>query len=120
MSTRSNIILWDPDSKKYKSVYCHSDGYLSYNGRILCEYYDTYEKVAELIDLGDLSYLAETPDQTRSYHRWRGEDKNIRVSNNLSGHFTEEYGYLFKDGAWTYTDHGRSWEPLTKEVCEKD
>ena len=40
MSTRSNISIKRKDGT-YDKIYCHSDGYLEYNGRIL----DTFYKV---------------------------------------------------------------------------
>jgi hypothetical protein len=39
-----------------KSVYCHWDGYLSHNGAILQEHYDSV-KANQLVALGDLSSL---------------------------------------------------------------
>ena len=41
------------------SIYCHWDGYLSHNGRILEESYTDEAKIRELIALGDLSSLGE-------------------------------------------------------------
>ena len=37
MSTRSSIAIKHGD--RIKSIYCHSDGYLEYNGRVLLEHY---------------------------------------------------------------------------------
>jgi hypothetical protein len=39
-----------------KSIYCHWDGYLSWNGKILQEHYDSV-KANNLVALGDLSSL---------------------------------------------------------------
>jgi len=63
MSTRSNIAYDTGDSVRV--VYCHSDGYLDYNGRILFEYYNSEEKARELINLGDFSSLKPTTEETR-------------------------------------------------------
>ena len=57
MGTRSTIALEFADGT-VGSIYCHWDGYLSYNGRILLESYMDPNKVRELIDLGDMSSLA--------------------------------------------------------------
>ena len=38
MSTRSRIAIKQNDGT-YKSIYCHSDGYLEHNGYILYNYY---------------------------------------------------------------------------------
>ena len=54
MGTRSRIGVMHGD--KVKSVYCHWDGYLEHNGRILQESYDS-AKANNLVALGDLSSL---------------------------------------------------------------
>ena len=56
MSTRS-LICKELPSGKFRTIYCHYDGYLEHNGEILCDVYDTPEKVDKLLDLGDLSQL---------------------------------------------------------------
>jgi len=56
MATRSTIAIRNADNT-VTAIYCHWDGYLSYNGKILFENYNTEEKVRELIALGDLSVL---------------------------------------------------------------
>ena len=59
MSTRS-FIAKQTGADEYLTVYCHSDGYLTYNGALLLDCYNTPEQVDELLKLGDLSYLAES------------------------------------------------------------
>jgi len=54
MGTRSLIGVMHGD--KCKAVYCHWDGYLSHNGKILQEHYDS-AKANHLVALGDLSSL---------------------------------------------------------------
>lgn len=54
MGTRSAIGVMHGD--KCKAVYCHWDGYLDHNGRILLEHYDS-SKANHLVALGDLSSL---------------------------------------------------------------
>ena len=56
MSTRSYICI-ENDDKSISGIYCHSDGYLTYNGAMLLDHYSDREKVKELISLGDLSTL---------------------------------------------------------------
>jgi hypothetical protein len=56
MGTRSTIALEFADGT-VEQVYCHWDGYLDYNGRILQDHYSDPFKLRELIDLGDLSSL---------------------------------------------------------------
>ena len=56
MGTRSRIGYELPDHSVV-SVYCHWDGYVEGNGRILVEHYRDREAVKELIDGGGMSCL---------------------------------------------------------------
>lgn len=56
MATRSNIIVERADGK-WARIYCHNDGYLSHNGKLIFKHYNTQDKVEKLVALGDLSYL---------------------------------------------------------------
>jgi hypothetical protein len=76
MSTRSRIAIEKQDGT-VESIYCHFDGYISHNGEILQNYYSTREKMEKLIELGDISSLENTPEETVAYHRDRGEDLNL-------------------------------------------
>jgi len=61
MATRSTISVVNTRTKdgQGRTIYCHWDGYPSNNGRILLEHYKDAKKVNALIDLGDISSLAE-------------------------------------------------------------
>lgn len=110
MSTRSSIAILNHDGT-VTSIYCHSDGYPSYNGKILLEHYTTEEKVRELLAYGDMSILA--PDigekhdhRSRAegvctfYHRDRGEsDVHIRTDEDP---FTYDYFLSETDREWSY------------------
>ena len=65
MSTRSSIAIKRKDGT-IESIYCHSDGYLEYNGALLNQYYKDPNKINNLINLGDISCLAMrvNPDPT--------------------------------------------------------
>ena len=56
MATRSTIALEFADGT-VEQIYCHWDGYLENNGRILYEHYSDPFKLRDLIDLGDISSL---------------------------------------------------------------
>ena len=58
MATRSTIALEFADGT-VGQIYCHWDGYISNNGRILFESYQNPFKVRDLIDLGSVSSLGE-------------------------------------------------------------
>jgi len=59
MATRSTISLEFADGT-IGQVYCHWDGYLSNNGKMLQEYYSNPFVLSDLIDLGSLSSLRPT------------------------------------------------------------
>ena len=121
MATRSTIAIQNEDGS-VTGIYCHWDGYLSNNGRILQENYTDEESVRELIALGDLSSLGETIgsahdfdnaplNECNSYARDRGEkDVAARTEHNwrqFRAEHGQEYDYLFTPGkGWevsTYT-----------------
>lgn len=130
MSIRSYIgILTDDEKVKY--VYCHFDGYIGYNGKILLENYKNKEIVNELIELGDLSNIAETIDDpyTYAYHRNRGEEyegvkpKYFNSENEYWGHHDVfiEYKYLFniKTNEWWVQDYNKVPKLLTQELINE-
>jgi len=57
MGTRSDIIVHRADGKWHR-IYCHWDGYLSHNGRILFDHYTDQKHADALVALGNLSILA--------------------------------------------------------------
>ena len=56
MSTRSNIAIEDPKTKKVKVIYVHSDGYPYGVGKCLVDHYRLPEMAKELFKHGDASY----------------------------------------------------------------
>lgn len=66
MGTRSTIALEFADGS-VGQVYCHWDGYLSYNGKILFENYQDPFKLQKLIDHGDLSSLGTDIGETHEF-----------------------------------------------------
>ena len=115
MATRSTI--WLKSKNSYKGVYCHWDGYLSNNGKILLENYNTLEKVKELISLGFISSLGTTIDKCVFYNRDREEDfDNYEVySLEEMGEFLECYNYVFQDNKWYVLDNSEELIELTQE-----
>lgn len=122
MSTRSNIAIKRKDGS-IDSIYCHSDGYLEYNGVMLNTMYINSKKVNNLIKLGDISFLDRylKPDPTIphnfdyeqrqhnvtvAYHRDRGdklEETKFRHYNNMKDYISSfetswyEYAYMFDE-----------------------
>ena len=66
MGTRSRIGIQLQDDS-ILSVYHHWDGYPSWLGRILKTHYNTKEKVAELIDGGDMSVAGQMRSGVRNF-----------------------------------------------------
>lgn len=128
MGTRSRIAVMHGD--KFKSVYCHWDGYLDHNGRILQEHYSS-AKANNLVALGDLSslkanigekhafhtydlteaeqaaYEAEHGESCTFYGRDRGEENVEWMVAHTFEEFLDqvnscggEYYYIMKDGVW--------------------
>jgi hypothetical protein len=104
MATRSRIGL-ELKSGQIVSVYCHWDGYPSFNGRVLRTHYNTEDQVRELIDGGDISALRtnagwqnETlPTTGPLYYASRGEDCPPRLDDNLGEYLQkgEEFAYVY-------------------------
>lgn len=128
MGTRSRIAVMH--GTVCKSVYCHWDGYLENNGRILQEHYDS-TKANQLVALGDLSSLRPnigekhafsqfelTPEQREQYEldhgdsctfygRDRGEEGcEWQVAHTFEEFLEQadgcgaEFYYVMKDGVW--------------------
>ena len=108
MSTRSNIAIEDPKTKKVKVIYVHSDGYPYGVGKCLVDHYNKRDLAELLFNHGDASYLGDTINECSFYGRdWdRKEDpaKTYRdewmYMNHIKGDVFIEYIYLFKDNRW--------------------
>lgn len=79
MSTRSHIGIQNEDGS-LDVIYCHWDGYPSYNGAILLHHYQDPEKIRELIALGDLSSLAEAIKPTSGEHTFDAPQEGVVVA----------------------------------------
>ena len=108
MSTRSNIAIEDPKTKKVKVIYVHSDGYPYGVGKCLVDNYNKRDLAELLFNHGDASYLGDTLDECSFYGRdWdRKEDPahtyrdEWMYMNHIKGDVFIEYIYLFKDNRW--------------------
>ncbi len=108
MSTRSNIAIEDPKTKKVKVIYVHSDGYPYGVGKCLVDHYRLPEMAAQLFKHGDASYLGDTLDECSFYSRdWKREEEPAREYRdewmfmfNMRGDVFIEYIYLYKDNRW--------------------
>jgi len=115
MATRSRIGIQLKDNSVL-SVYHHWDGYPQWLGRILTTHYNTKEKVADLIDGGDMSSCWNDTvwgeDRTDGkkygpeYYSARGEDCPPRYDNSMNDFLSngEEYSYVFTSAGWVCYD----------------
>jgi hypothetical protein len=117
MGTRSRIGVRNTD-ETVDYIYCHWDGYPKGVGATLVEHYANFNRVNELMKLGDLSVLGKfigekqdfndpVKDCCVAYHRDRGES-GINVSTTtyedlLSGDDVD-YLYIFDGSYWECYD----------------
>jgi hypothetical protein len=123
MATRSNIAMKTAEGK-IVSVYCHWDGYVANNGKILLENYVDADKIEALVALGSISSLGtvigeqqdfddrstQKDDWTLFYSRDRGEQLSIQEYDDIPSWIAdmEEYAYLWNGQEWLVNDHGET------------
>jgi hypothetical protein len=108
MSTRSNIAIEDPKTKKVKVIYVHSDGYPYGVGKCLVDHYNKRDVAKLLFNHGDASYLGDTIEECSFYARdWDRDEEPAKeyrdewmYMNATQGDVFIEYIYLFKDNRW--------------------
>jgi hypothetical protein len=138
MATRSTIALEYADGT-VGQVYCHWDGYLDNNGKILLKHYQDPFKLRKLMDLGDLSSLRkdigvqhsfdkagpEHEDSCTFYGRDRGESsieaKSFKdFADYAENHQHEEYEYILrKDGNWYVKAYDRPYVLLAEAIADE-
>jgi len=146
MATRSTIALEFADGT-VEQVYCHWDGYLEHNGKILAEHYSDPFKLRDLIDLGGLSslrkdigekhafsqfdlpkeeveaFVKRTENMCTFYARDREEKlivhKFVDFQDYLAHHSYEEYEYILRrDGNW-YVKQDNEFELLVTALAKE-
>jgi hypothetical protein len=100
MATRSTINVRISKSE-ILSIYCHFDGYIIDVGNKLFNHYDTLEKAKQLVNMGDMSFLKETIEESQFYHRDAHEELNIFIARSVEDINEQQYNYLFEGGKWT-------------------
>ena len=114
MGTRARIGIRLNDNS-ILSVYHHWDGYPQWLGRILVSHFNTKEKVADLIDGGDMStcwadeiWGKKLPqgEYAPEYYSARGEDCPPRYDQTRDEFLSngEEYSYIFTSAGWVCYD----------------
>ena len=92
MGTRSRIGVMHGDV--CKSVYCHWDGYLEHNGRILQEHYgsDQSPKANHLVALGDISSLGKEIGEKHAFSQFELRAEEVQAYKELTENWTTFYG----------------------------
>ena len=145
MATRSTIALEFADGT-VGQIYCHWDGSLAHNGKILLNHYMDPFKVRQLIDLGTLSSLRPEIGQE---HKFNGTDNGnwclfygrdgkvagLDVDFDTTAHYFTDYEHFLVDGGqeeydyilrqvdgkavWYVSDHGGDFQPLMEAFVEE-
>ena len=89
MGTRSRIGVMH--GNKVKSIYCHWDGYLSFNGRILQDSYDS-AKANQLVALGDLSSLRAEIGEKHAFSKFELPTEEVEAFETLTENWCTFYG----------------------------
>ena len=147
MATRSTIALEYADGT-VDQVYCHWDGYLEHNGKILFEHYSNPFKLQELMDLGDVSSLGINIGRKHAFSPFEGDKNDYDVAVEQEGATTfygrdrgetgvsakrfkdfadykknfqhEEYAYILRnDGRWYVKCYEREFELLALAMAEE-
>ena len=128
MATRSRIGLELADDAVL-SVYHHYDGYPQWLGVILRQKFNTREKVAELLDGGDISCIdsdtnwkRESVEEHVLYYNARGEDTEPRLDLSFEDYAYNpqndaEYLYVFNlDHEWVCYELPYEGKPRVVEI----
>ncbi len=116
MATRSHIGIKQSDGT-IDYIYCHYNGYPDHNGSILVNHYQDIDKANQLLDLGDLSILAEEIGEQQSfsdrsthrdnwclaYGRDRGEKNIVKRNTTFEDLLRDDnvsYLYVFDNDKW--------------------
>jgi hypothetical protein len=115
MATRSTIAM-ELDNGTVKEVYCHWDGYLENNGKILNEHYRDVKKINTLMELGNVSSLGpeiglkhdfdhRETKWTKFYGRDRGEEDQAAQEYSSYEEYCEKgnresFNYIYRHGEW--------------------
>ena len=111
MATRGNVGYADEEGKIH-FIYNHFDSTPNTLGAELLENYNSYEKVVELINGGDMSYPGDHyADGDACY-----EDVAPRTTEDALDVLEEEYAYIYMNDGWFWMKTGMEYYlPLVRE-----
>ena len=115
MGTRSMIGVCNEDDS-VTATYCHYDGYLAHNGRVLVEYYNTPETARAVAESGYLSSLDDSlEDSIRASVNREAPTIYNTVETYLKCGFRNtgaNYIYLFDGEAWFFATERQKFEEV--------
>ena len=133
MSTHCSIGIRNRDGS-VEGIYVHSDGYVSYTGKCLRQYYYDEDSVRDLMNLGYLSTIGRLPKIGTYQEACVGQDDSIYSLCLRIGEYEErnsflcdkdflhemeqEYTYLFdvSTGKWYMYARDDMWVPIHEPV----
>lgn len=136
MSTRSNIILYKDN--KYYTIFCRWDGYPGWVGKLLLNYYQSPQKIWELIQLGNILSLGReigkkhkpevnnSSEVVTAHHRDKGEkweNTHYRIYNTKKEALVEcinDFTYIFEKESPFLTQEDESLGKWYFRCCEDD
>ena len=108
MGTASMIGYYNKEDGSVTATYCHYDGYVAYNGRLLVESYNTPEKAKAVANSGYLSGLKSDLYESvvEAVHNepaveYASPEVFLRCGDNHAG---ADYLYLFDGEAWFFAN----------------
>ena len=115
MSTRSNIVLLR-DNGSCSAIYCHYDGYLEHNGKMLLDNYTSTKDVKALISLGNIKSLKPTIDEIAEEEYTEGHQSfpSLRA-------YMSQVDTLFIEFIYLWSEEDESWwvsRSASREVGE--
>ena len=111
MATRSRIgIILNPDAPYEEqiitSIYCHHDGYIKSVGEKLKAHYNHIDKINQLLELGDISALENTVEESAKNAYDDLESAFVlRYKLKDFARVCEEYNYIFNGKSRQAYDH---------------
>ena len=100
MGTQASISCVNPDGT-ITSIFCYNDGYVNGVGKTLVNYYKEYDKINELMKLGDIESLGDEVSECE-VDEYYVEPATVfdDVTDWKDGLEFQRYDYVFKDGKW--------------------
>lgn len=137
MATRSTIAVELTDGR-VRSIYCHWDGYIEYNGKLLSEFYNTQELAELVTSAGDMSSLNKKFEPLTDYHSFDNPEEDVCVlygrdrgeigtatkyyssyDDYINQLKHEEFNYIYRNDKWYVDSDERGFRELADYLVEQ-